>query len=123
MAVAVVIIGVTKKWAVGLLLGYCFFVLAVTILIRTPFEGLHFQPELFWSYKVWNVQREQIIANVIMFIPVGVLGGLIWRWKAVAFAAVFSVIIEVVQLVSRRGLFEFDDIIHNTLSAAIGLGL
>ena len=31
--------------------------------------------------------------------------------------------IELVQLMSRRGLFEFDDIIHNTIGTAIGFGL
>ena len=28
--------------------------------------------------------------------------------------------IEIVQLITHRGLFEFDDIIHNTIGAVIG---
>ena len=34
-----------------------------------------------------------------------------------------SLIIELTQLMSRRGLFEFDDVIHNTLGALLGCGL
>ena len=57
-----------------------------------------------------------------MFIPVGLLVGK-RGWKGLLFAIGCSVLIEVLQLLSRRGLFGFDDIIHNTLGAAIGLGL
>ena len=32
-----------------------------------------------------------------------------------------SICIEVIQLVFHRGLFEFDDMIHNTLGAVIGI--
>lgn len=34
-----------------------------------------------------------------------------------------SVCIEVVQLVFHRGLFEFDDMFHNTLGTLIGIGI
>ena len=34
-----------------------------------------------------------------------------------------SASIETIQLVSHRGLFEFDDIVHNTIGTAIGVGL
>ncbi len=34
-----------------------------------------------------------------------------------------SVSIELVQLFSHRGFFEFDDIIHNTLGIVIGIAL
>ena len=37
-----------------------------------------------------------------------------------ASAAGVSFVIEVVQLVFKLGLFEFDDIFHNTLGAVIG---
>ena len=31
--------------------------------------------------------------------------------------------IELIQLLTRRGLFEFDDIIHNIVGAMIGFGI
>ena len=58
-----------------------------------------------------------------MFIPVGVLGGLLWRWREVLVAAGMSVVIEVLQLVSQRGLCEFDDVIHNCLGAVVGIAM
>ena len=38
-------------------------------------------------------------------------------------AAGFSMLIELAQLVSFRGLFEFDDVIHNMIGALIGVGV
>ena len=34
-----------------------------------------------------------------------------------------SGLIEVVQLILHRGLFEFDDIVHNTFGTVIGIGV
>ena len=112
---------VWKKPSLGLLLGYAFLILAETVLIRKPFVGEHIKLELFWSWRVWNVQRGQIIANVIMFVPVGVLAGCLWKWKGILAAAGLSVGIEILQLVTSRGLCEFDDVIHNCLGAVIGI--
>ena len=41
--------------------------------------------------------------------------------KRVHFSAVFSVVIELLQLFFEKGLFEFDDIFHNTIGGIIGL--
>ena len=111
------------KWDIGVLLGYVFLVLCSTVLIRHPFSGQHFQPELFWSWRAWDRQKEQIIANVIMFIPVGVLTGRRIGWKGLWIATGLSVVIEVLQLVSSRGLCEFDDVMHNMNGASIGVGV
>ena len=123
-----VLIGVTawrvwKKTSLGLLIGYVFLIIAETVLIRKPFVGEHIKLELLWSWRVWNVQKGQIIANVIMFIPVGVLAGRIWRWKGLWVAAGLSVFIEVLQLITARGLCEFDDVFHNMVGAVIGVGI
>jgi hypothetical protein len=114
---------VWKKPSLGLLIGYAFLVLAETVLIRKPFVGQHFQPELFWSWRAWNVQRGQIYTNVIMFVPVGVLAGTLWKWRGLWFAVGLSVFIEILQLVTSRGLCEFDDVFHNMIGAVIGVGL
>lgn len=109
-----------KKWWVGGLIAYLVLVVSVTILSRTPFDGKHFQPEIFWSYRVWEQQKLQILWNVIGFIPVGIFASRLMGWKSILFAAGISLLIETVQLVSKVGLFEFDDIIHNTAGAVIG---
>ena len=69
------------------------------------------------------MQQNQILANVIMFLPVGVLAGRIWRWRGLWVAAGLSAAIEILQLITARGLCEFDDVIHNMVGAAIGVGI
>lgn len=114
---------VWKKPSLGLLLGYAFLILAETVLIRKPFVGEHIKLELFWSWKQWSVQKNQILTNVIMFAPVGVLTGHLWKWKGILAAAGLCVGIEILQLVTSRGLCEFDDVFHNMVGAIIGVGI
>lgn len=67
------------------------------------------------------MQQNQILANVIMFVPVGVLTGLLWKWRGLWAAAGLSIFIEILQLITARGLCEFDDVIHNCLGAVVGI--
>jgi glycopeptide antibiotics resistance protein len=106
-----------------MLIGYAFLILAETVFIRKPFAGEHLKLELFWSWRAWSVQKEQILANVIMFLPVGMLVGWIWRWKGLWAAAELSIFIEILQRITARGLCEFDDVFHNMIGAAIGVGI
>lgn len=62
----------------------------------------------------------QIIANVLLFIPYGIIGAKAIGWRIISVATGLSVMIETIQLIGHRGLFEFDDIIHNTFGAAVG---
>ena len=105
------------KWRTGLLAGYLFLILAVTVLDRRPGPKMTYELIPFWSYGVKSLRME-ILLNVILFIPVGLLAP---RWKTVGLAAGYSLLIELAQLVSFRGLFEFDDVIHNALGTAIGV--
>ena len=111
---------ICKNWRRSVLAGYVFLIIAVTIPSRTPGAKMNYEVEIFWSHRVWSIQREQIIANVIMFIPVGLFLGKDFSWKTVLCSTCFSFLIEFTQLITRRGLFEFDDIIHNTLGSFIG---
>ena len=110
-----------KDWTSGILAAYLFFILAGTVLIR-KLGTLRYELMPFWSWKVPSL-RSQIIANILMFIPIGFLLGIKVGWKGIPIAALFSLIIELIQLVTRRGLFEFDDVIHNTVGAVIGFGI
>ena len=68
---------------------------------------------------------EEIFLNVLLLMPMGVLlyaafgrrFGMI-RITAAGFAVSFC--IEFLQLVLKRGLFEWDDMIHNTLGVYLG---
>ena len=121
LVIGLVVWRVWKRPVLGLLAGYAFLILAETVLIRKPFSGEHFQPELLWSWRVWETQRTQILTNVVMFIPVGVMCGWLWKWKGLWFAVGLSILVEVLQLVSGRGLCEFDDVVHNVVGAVVGV--
>ena len=120
---AVVLFLCKRKLSLCLLLPYLFLILSFTILVRYPSTDRHliFQP--FWSYEQWHKQREQVISNIFMFIPVGALASDNWSWKSIPFASGFSLLIEFSQFLTRRGYCEFDDIFHNTLGTIIGVFL
>lgn len=83
----------------------------------------------FW--EIWEIIHGDtemvyyLIGNVIMLMPLGFLLP-VWfknvdNWKKAALIGLaVSTAIEVIQLITSRGLFEFDDIIHNTLGAVAG---
>ncbi len=123
LAVFAILWLLTKKPAICLLIPYAFLVFAMTVLTRQQNPGMQYELHLFWSYHTWASLKYEIIANVIVFIPIGLLAGVRFRWKGILIGFGLSVMIEIIQLVSHRGLFELDDILHNTIGAAIGVVL
>ncbi len=110
-------------------------ILWVTVLGRDSYieNSLVFEPfHAFYSF-VKDIQDGRLrisgnfIGNIILFIPVGVLFPLTrdeHRCVKTGFVALcFSIIIEIIQLVSHRGYFEVDDLILNTLGAVMGYGI
>ena len=123
LVIGLIVWFIWKKPCLGILVGYSFLILVETILIRESFYGEHIKLEPFWSWRVFETQRDQIMANIIMFIPVGLISGWLWKWRGILLGVGLSVMIEVLQLMSRRGLCEFDDVMHNSLGTAIGIGI
>jgi ATPase subunit of ABC transporter with duplicated ATPase domains len=74
------------------------------------------------DYSYWS---GQIGGNLIMLFPLGFMMPILSdkfrniKWAAIMGLA-FSVLIEFTQYYTARGLFESDDIIHNTIGACIG---
>ncbi len=108
---------------------YLSFVAQLTLFSRIPNSYTQYKIMLFWSYSaIANGSTHliyEVFWNVILFIPIGMLQMLIFSCKRKWMISVFvgfllSSSIEVIQLLSHRGLFEFDDIVHNTLGAFIG---
>ena len=60
---------------------------------------------------------------VLAFIPIGLLlgtfKGMKW-WQALLVGLCFSMMIELLQLVLKRGLTEIDDVVHNGVGCMIG---
>ena len=77
----------------------------------------------FWSYGYPEL-RSEIILNYLLFIPLGLLLflslGDVFDLRVVLIGLLLSAGIEVIQLIFRVGLFEFDDMIGNTVGCLIG---
>lgn len=119
----------TQVIAAILLFLFLSVVFASTVFTRTP--GIR-QYELipFWSwYEIFvncrvGLLRENIL-NVLLLFPMGILlkplfGRKIRPFTAFLLGAAVSAAIEVSQLVFRRGLFEWDDMLHNGLGCMLG---
>lgn len=122
----------TSFISLPLLAFYLSFVLTITIISRFPSDTVQYNLIPFWSYKAIFSGEVKLIAqvvwNVVLFIPIGILLMLFLTTKHKSVIVLFlslllSSSIEVIQLVTHRGLFEFDDIVHNSLGAIIGIGL
>ena len=63
--------------------------------------------------------------NVVAFIPIGVLlGRSFYRrkwWIVIMIGFGFSILIEILQFILKRGFAELDDVFHNVLGCVIGL--
>ena len=121
------------KWSAGLLLvEYMVLLLVLAVLTRKVHPARAFDISPFWSYR--EVLRSgkdalltQNIANVLAFVPIGLLLGCAFGrmkcWKALVIGGGFSLLIAVLQFVFKRGFAEFDDVFHNVLGCAIGFGV
>ena len=119
------------RYGLGLLLiEYVLLIYCSTVFFRNTGE-LQYDFMPFWSYRDYftGVQGllAEIIMNVVVFVPVGLLAGTVFRsmsWKKVLVIGMcLSVGIEALQLVFRKGFSEFDDVMHNTLGCLIGYGM
>ena len=123
----------TKMVCAVLLAVYVAFLIGGTVFNRGVGKEPRAELIPFWSYiqlfreKNLNLLR-QMISNVLVFIPWPILFATVFPrmrriWCAVGSAFVFSALVETLQLVFQIGLFEFDDMFHNTLGALIGYGI
>ena len=83
-----------------------------------------------WSWRAiiryhdWGLLKEDLL-NCILLLPAGALLPVITNHKvkwyqALLFGVLISAVIETSQLVFMRGLFEWDDMIHNGLGCMVG---
>ncbi|TCP97607.1 VanZ family protein [Serpentinicella alkaliphila] len=73
-----------------------------------------------FSFHVWVIN---LIGNVAVFIPFGIFIPISFSSKFIKTQIIFLsglFILEVLQLVTRRGSFDIDDFILNTLGVTIG---
>ena len=109
--------------------GYVMIVLYATLMRMSGFH-MQYNMHLFKAWReAWNNYSIKNIANVLlnvaMFVPLGFLLPLLWKpcrkwYVAIPSGFGFSLSIELIQLLTRRGVCDVDDLFCNTLGAVIG---
>ena len=115
--------------ALPVLVFYLAFVVTITLVERVVSANPTYNLTVFWSYQAIADGRKdlimEIVWNIVLFVPIGVLISFLIPvkhfWISILSCLLFSVGIESMQLVFYRGFFEFDDMIHNTLGAILGI--
>lgn len=65
-----------------------------------------------------------VVGNIVWFVPFGFLLSAIWNrlkpWAVISGGLCLSLVIELSQLIFKKGMFEIDDLVLNTLGTAVG---
>ena len=109
-----------------------------------PFSKAHFEMflnlipfkteiEYFKGLAEHSINIRTVIMNIgvnlILFLPMGMALPVLFEnkfnrsWKLLVFVAVVVIICEVIQFVTVRGSADIDDVILNTVGAAVGYGI
>lgn len=113
-----------------LLIGWLIIVLGLTTMSRgANFTG-DINTHLFSGYvNAWNKwsfsELQLILFNMLMFVPLGLLLPLLNRraqvfWITCLISLLTTAGIEVLQLLTGKGIFELDDILHNLVGSLAG---
>ena len=114
-----------KAFFLFLLTLYAYIVIGITMLSRSEGGTRHASFELFRTFRNTFFSKKQIYENIIMFVPYAILlygFSECFRkaFRMMGIGAVSSLIIEIMQWVTKTGYFELDDIMTNTLGMMIG---
>lgn len=125
---------ITKGKLIWFIIFVCYLVVLIgaTMLSRGNwYANTKIQP-LFYSYKeAWNNfeprQWRNIILNIFLFVPLGFLLPMGIKWfdnflKICFVGFLLTLGIETLQLLLKRGIFELDDILNNTIGTMVGYG-
>ena len=120
---------------VQIVAGLVLFTYACVVLESTVFtrksQGYHtYELEVFWSWKSVikyhsKAMIKENLLNIALLFPFGLVlpfafyKRLSW-WKGLVIGILLSTVIETLQFVLCRGLFEFDDMIHNGFGCMLG---
>lgn len=101
-------------------------------MVRHPYPEMKYELSFLWEYRYAlagnRFLMREIRDNIFLFVPLGILlseglyrsGHKASGWRVVALGFVVSLTVEVIQLVFKLGLFEFDDMFNNTIGALAG---
>ncbi|MDR2045116.1 MAG: VanZ family protein [Clostridium sp.] len=107
---------------------YLVILLSLTFLSREPGSRKGIDWELFSTWGINRRNNAYVIENIFLFIPYGCVCA--WAVPCVRklpvsflFGLLTSAGIECLQLVTRRGFFQIDDILTNVIGNAVGYAL
>lgn len=115
-----------RRTALSLLIPYLFLSLVATVVTRSPTVEARIMLEPFRTYRQYFTDEFtwfEIRANILLFIPIGFLLSMVIKrpiWLLPIVGIGISIVIELIQLITHRGLCETDDIISNTIGLVIG---
>lgn len=120
----------TQATALFFLIMFVFVVITSTVFTRLPAAAAQFKLIPLWSWHEVLTEGKisllkQILLNCVLLFPLGFLlpfvcGRKVSAGRAFLSGLIFSLCIELTQLFSHRGLFEFDDMLHNALGCLAG---
>lgn len=109
---------------------YIFILFSSLVFSRTGNAEMNVNLQPFWTeIAILSGETKYIqtlLQNLLMLVPYGILLPMavkISMKRTVITGCLLSVAIEILQLITRTGLCELDDIIHNTLGVVIGYGI
>lgn len=110
---------------------YIGLIYGTTVFFRKAMRVSKYDWQPLWSYQAIEAGKNklipEIIMNVALFVPVGLLLGIVFKdikwWMALLIGMAISASIEILQFVYVKGFAEIDDVMHNTLGCIIGFGL
>lgn len=120
--IATVLLGITVALIIWIT------ILGRDILIDSP---VIYRPFHAFISFVKDIRRGRLgvnfLGNVVLFLPLGFLTPIVienikWQ-KVVLTGAVFSLVIEIIQLLTSLGCFDLDDVILNTIGTVLGISL
>ena len=123
MIIMIISTALSKKWNAVLLFAYILVIIYMTLMFRSNISyktGFTLQ----WSY--WqlfsdNEVRTDMLRNIWLFIPLGIIFFQLYPKKIILFVPVaFSIIIEGIQYISQTGFCEINDVLSNGLGGIIG---
>lgn len=88
-----------------------------------PFKSIGDYLETYIRHNAFGIFAVNILGNIVMFVPFGILLGVLFNFKFIKSVVIFEVgllVFETAQLISRRGVFDIDDIILNTIGFLLG---
>lgn len=117
----------------GILIFYYVIVLGATVLSRRavyyhatvlPFFATYREAWNEWSLVDWR----NLILNILMFVPIGFCFPFLSKsfqkvWYTYLAGFILTLLIETLQFLTGRGVFETDDLFNNFMGTAIGYGL